>query len=314
VISHRAKAPRGFTLVELLVVIAIIGLLIALLLPAVQSAREAGRRTQCRNNLRQIALAFHVYSDAFKSYPNGGHYYDQTGITFNGTTPQMPPRQTAGWPYQILPFIEMTALYEQVSDDWGLKAGPTSSTTVPTYLCPTRHGGGAGARMTNGRAKIDYAGAFPGPYTDPPSAGNFHWITEDAGGIILRQVTLGVDNRINEGSVTDGLSNTILVGEKWQNRLYYGQDDCPGDWTGWISGWTPDIMRTTGGPPEPDGASDSAYGHSLFKRHFFFGGPHPQTVQVALGDAAVRSVRFDVDRVVWWRAGQRNDGMGTALE
>ncbi|MCI0684110.1 MAG: DUF1559 domain-containing protein [Gemmataceae bacterium] len=304
---------RGFTLVELLVVIAIIGMLIALLLPAVQAAREAGRRTQCKNNLRQIALAFHNYHDIYHCFPNGGHYYDQTGITFDGPTPRLPPYQTAGWPYQILPFIEMSALYEQPSDDWGYKAGPTSSTLVPTYLCPTRHGGGAGARMRNGRAKIDYAGAIPGPYTDPPSVGGFHTISGDAGGIIVRQVTLGESFRISEGSVTDGLSNTILVGEKWQNVNYYGTDDCPGDWTGWIAGWTPDIIRTTGAPPEADGATDSKYGHSLFKRHFFFGGPHPQTVQVALGDASVRSTVFNVDRVIWWRAGWRNDGAESTL-
>jgi hypothetical protein len=110
------------------------------------------------------------------------------------------------------------------------------------------------------------------------------------------------------------MSNTLLVGEKWQNNQYYGQTDCPGDWTGWVSGWNPDIIRMTGAPPEPDGHGDSKYGHSLFKRHFFFGGPHPMTVQVAMGDASTRSVAFDVDRQIWWQAGQRNDGVGKPLE
>jgi prepilin-type N-terminal cleavage/methylation domain-containing protein len=92
----------GFTLVELLVVIAIIGILIALLLPAVQAAREAARRSQCTNNMKQLAMGMHLYSDSFKSLPSGG---------FNNWNASL---YTAGWAARIFPYIEQKNYYEQM--------------------------------------------------------------------------------------------------------------------------------------------------------------------------------------------------------
>src|SRR5207247_890801 len=107
---------RGFTLVELLVVIAIIGILIALLLPAVQAAREAGRRAQCMNNMRQLGIASHTYHDTFQALPptGGAQYYNQVG----------------GWSWltYLMPFIEQTATYNQI--DW--TKAPTDTTVNTT--------------------------------------------------------------------------------------------------------------------------------------------------------------------------------------
>src|SRR5688500_14868950 len=106
--GHRRR--YGFTLVELLVVIAIIGVLVALLLPAVQASREAARRTQCKNNLKQIGLAFHQHHDVHQFFPTGGWDWATPPTYVNGT-PAIGREQQAGWGFQILPYVEQTVVW-----------------------------------------------------------------------------------------------------------------------------------------------------------------------------------------------------------
>src|SRR6266404_2996337 len=138
---------RGFTLIELLVVIAIIAILIAMLVPAVQKVREASQRTQCANNLKQIALACHAHHDVLRIFPTAGNFWT-SARTMNGATPALAPVQDWGWLYQILPFIERKATWEQPGDNL------VSATPIGLYFCPTRRN----PMVINGRGMNDYAG------------------------------------------------------------------------------------------------------------------------------------------------------------
>ena len=130
-------------MVELLVVIAIIGILVALLLPAIQAARESARRSQCQNQLKQIGLAMHNHINALSVFPTGGDGYNPNIRNYlTGTdpanpnnskgTPNGPNKQGLGWGYQILPFLEENALKSITT------MGQLASVELPLYFCPTR--------------------------------------------------------------------------------------------------------------------------------------------------------------------------------
>ena len=126
---------RGFTLIELLVVIAIIAVLIALLLPAVQQAREAARRSQCKNNLKQIGLALQNYHDNNKAFPISlyGGYGDTANV--GGFTQNS---RSWGWPVRILPFVDQAALYKKASPgNTTIAASGVMTQVVTAFLCPS---------------------------------------------------------------------------------------------------------------------------------------------------------------------------------
>ena len=167
----RTKHARGFTLVELLVVIAIIGILVALLLPAIQSAREAARRIQCKDNLKNIALAMHGHVDAYKVFPTGGERYVNPnggngafGVEQNleNGKPLGPDKQGICWGYQILPYIEETAARSVVTHT------DLQKINVTIYACPSRRSPGWHPGQFQGGnlvAVLDYAGAVPAGVT-----------------------------------------------------------------------------------------------------------------------------------------------------
>ena len=151
---------RAFTLVELLVVIAIIGILVALLLPSIQAAREAARRSQCQNHVKNIGLAVQNYIDTCKVFPTGGAKYVQTGFgieqNLDGGRPLGPGKQGLGWGFQLLPYIEETAAYQ-------VKTTPDlQKVVIPIYVCPSRRQARTSYSPEFGVfATIDYAGAVP---------------------------------------------------------------------------------------------------------------------------------------------------------
>lgn len=284
---HPALRARrgGFTLVELLVVIAIIGILIALLLPAVQAAREAGRRTSCANNLHEHVIAAHNHLDVHKIFPDGGH--DWWSGRSGGDNPLVAPNQTWGWLFQILPFAENDPLARHIDENL------IRRTLIPVYFCPSRRSpdvvGGA-------RAMNDYAGngGLLGGY------GLAGWGEGKEGGVIVRGNGSGSGVPVvNEGAIVDGLSNTIMFGEKALNPAWYVNVYTCSDNEGWTSGWDWDIIRWgTYVPCKDPEATDC---------ETRFGSNHPGGVEFALCDGSVRIVRFGVSQTVFQRACHKHD-------
>ena len=191
---------KAFTLVELLVVIAIIGILVGLLLPAVQAAREAARRMQCSNNMRQLGLAAHNYESAFKRFPSGGQ-----GTDFN----RNPPGTTFGvhsFFTGILPNIEQGNVYQRIDQRFAYNAIQqnieASRQAIGTFVCPS-NGWRSEAIDDEGFGCTDYAPTY---YVDlDPQTGLRNRETRAAGMLTTRYR--------RHGEITDGLSNTIMVAE-----------------------------------------------------------------------------------------------------
>jgi prepilin-type N-terminal cleavage/methylation domain-containing protein/prepilin-type processing-associated H-X9-DG protein len=201
--SGRIAAPRrpwGFTLIELLVVIAIIGLLLALLLPAVQQIRESARRTQCRNHLKQIGLALENYHSTHQVFPPAS--IREPGFEDNGRDR---PRTT--WMISLLPFIDQAPLYQTV--DMSLTTDDPANASIRTtmlasYLCPTDIGSEAvfEPRLGITYRRSNYAASF-----GAGSWGINHWKQSQYRGV------MGQNASVNHAGITDGASNTVSAGE-----------------------------------------------------------------------------------------------------
>ncbi|HWE38827.1 MAG TPA: DUF1559 domain-containing protein [Isosphaeraceae bacterium] len=227
-VTSNRPARAGFTLIELLVVIAIIGVLIALLLPAVQQAREAARRTQCVNNLKQLGLALHNYESVHGAFPTAGQGTLYTGVAIPGTTFV----DGTGFHARILPYLEQKNVYDSINFNFDYNhisgANYTGySTVVNAFLCPSTArnkddgrddiGDPNGAPFENAGPGYGVNDYFATTYTDIDPNG----LTGQTGATPItpyRNKLTRVDGVLKHGStkiaeVTDGLSQTILVSE-----------------------------------------------------------------------------------------------------
>jgi prepilin-type N-terminal cleavage/methylation domain-containing protein/prepilin-type processing-associated H-X9-DG protein len=250
----RSTARRGFTLIELLVVIAIIAVLIALLLPAVQSAREAARRIQCVNNLKQIGLAFHNYHDVNNVFITGESWTYRSDQPASGQV----PRRSYGWRIQVLPYIEQAPLYSAMNLQLCVWNPENAITVIPTsinaFYCPSD------GKVT---AKIGQSLGFGNPGSTPMgycsyagNAGTWFNLTNPIDWPALTSVKAGAANsngimfqgsNIGISAVTDGTSNTILVSEWAYGKIRSYQDQ----WHWWPSYNPADSTVTTQYPINP---------------------------------------------------------------
>ena len=330
----RARHPKhGFTIIELLVVIAVISLLIALLLPAVQSAREAARRLQCSNKLKQIALALHNYHDAHNRFPAAGRGYGMcVGIPASGQV------KNSNGLVSLLPYLEQGALYSQFRLDEAfadhnqnssgvLVGNPVlngnaalSEKMLPIFLCPTD---------ATSDAQRPLVGSFYGPAPGfTGAATNYDFITSHYEGWRMPcnsyaasndKRIFGQDSSTSMASVTDGLSNTFLLGEttRWHEN-------------GRAFAWAYRAHVMTGIDPH---ASIEDAGINLWHMpwiHPMWQNPpytpvrghvrtwwsaaaslHPGGCQFALGDGAVRFVSESIDKRTLNNLTRMSDGQVT---
>lgn len=214
----KRESNRGFTLIELLVVIAIIAILIALLLPAVQQAREAARRTQCRNNISQIGLAMHNYEMSFEMLAPGS-------VNADGPITNEADGYHMSWIAQQLPMMEQSSVFRKVDFIGGAYSVPNDMVRqiqIPTMSCPSDY---------NFRYRIDNVGVVMASSYAASFGGSDVAIADDNNGLFY------LNSSIQYSQIRDGVTNTIMIGEKLNPR---GSDDL-----GWLSG-TSATLRNTG--------------------------------------------------------------------
>lgn len=319
----RRRRRLGFTLIELLVVIAIIAILIALLLPAVQQAREAARRSTCKNNVKQLALALHNYHETYSTFPQG-QSKDFNSHCCGGN-----------WRVHILPFIEQENLYKQTdysgewsiagNTNWGRNTTHFNGVIVSAFLCPSSTLDPLDTSVINNPLKhmvhhyVGISGAL--------EVGSGSNITCDYGGVVRGNGILGVNRHSKFRDIKDGTSNTIIIAEQ-SARVLVDNDNKNltsnyyGGWSGYAGGWNTD---RTGRPHWGAGTTclryrinlgngtnvssaaipgaDNTWDFNTIINSFHTGGIH-----VGLGDGSVRFISENINWITLNRLCSMDDG------
>ena len=297
-IARMLKNRKGFTLIELLVVIAIIAILVALLLPAVQHAREAARRTSCKNNLKQLTLALHNYHDTHNTFPPG--YVHRFGSGAQGS----PQANHAGmaWGAMLLPQLEQKNLYQRINAGipiWDAANQRPREVHLPMFLCPTDRYSLVSNRFVvrdpNASPVEQYAAASYaanwGPATD---AVNLDATPEESQGVFYRNSAIGISD------ILDGASQTLVFGERTNGPI--PGSETAGGHSVFENTWVAAVRDID--DPEDD------HGHMvLFETQFLpnqnggddkgVSAPHFGSSQFAFADGSVHSFDNQIERSVY---------------
>ncbi|MBE6426601.1 MAG: DUF1559 domain-containing protein [Thermoguttaceae bacterium] len=301
---------RGFTLVELLVVIAIIGMLMGLLLPAVQQARESARQLQCTNNLHQLGVALGNHAAVLEAFPSGGH----SGYSYVGDADRTLVSQRSGWTYAILPYMEMQTMHDA-------SIAERISTPIPLFYCPSRRppknflsltrkmegrmpdGTSQSTTLAKYSPKQDYAanaGAHPNNVAYDQGWRDNATLAKnvDTYGPVIHE-----KSDVAHADITDGLTHTILVGEKHLNvSVYTGEQDRTdgGDDDTHFSGRNHDNVRIAGTRLLRD--------RQGYTNEHFFGATHAGGANMTFCDGHNAQISYSVTPEVFQDLCNRADG------
>ncbi len=304
----RRQRPAGFTLVELLVVITIIGILVALMVPAVQAARESGRRVQCQNNLKQIGVAMHAVESAFGFFPQACGYFPMSGQSGSqikdesepGNCPNPPPASIGSIHYFLLPYLDLKSLYMQElcknTQNMIYATGPVGSalakTVPPIYCCPSETSCPTHWALAPDQAKPE-TWALTNYAASVPALG--HWFFGAA--------------HVTPANFGDGMSNTIVFAERYAlcpppatadlGRVPWWTTQCPvgyqrydpvfGSGSSWYN------------PPQ-DAPTPQICNFDTTQS------AHPGVMNILMADGAVRNVSPWINTFTWQCLIQPNDG------
>lgn len=308
------QCRHGFTVIELLVVIAIVGVLVVLLLPAIQAARDASRRACCQNQLRQIGLALLTQHDRMGHFPTAGWGAAWVGMPGRGIADDQP----GGWIYCVLPYLEQGALRDSGNEslDQGSRLAQLLATPISVFNCPSRRSpeawttGIAYPHLRQPRycdpvasvARSDYAAnggsrvlstSFgPDDFTHAYSSYNWPRDWREIGGIFA------VRSQCRVQDIADGLSNTLLLGDKYLSPEHYYDGVDPGDNESMYNGYCTDIVRYGVQMQLSANKADRAallHDANGVQAVYLFGSAHPGGCNLVMADGSCRVCAYNTD-------------------
>ncbi len=295
---------RAFTLIELLVVIGIIAILLGLLVPAVKKVREAANRLSCKNNLKQIGLAFHTHHDALGYFPTGGWFLTSPPTYSTAGQPAVGFNQQAGWGFQVLPYLEADNTWRgATATDNQMRAVLAMGTANPVFFCPSRRG-----PQTVVYPRTYEPGLIANICLIPPYRQLDQITTALCDYAASNSEGTGVVQRFYPhtiGDVRDGTSNTVMVGDKHLYLARLGQLQIDDD-QGYCAGWDHDTIRHTDQSPAPDTNSIQETKSDALSGSF--GSSHAGRFNMAFVDGSVHTLSYTIDPLVFSYLGNIQDG------